>query len=124
MRFWHPEEGSWKNDGLVYTNQRESGFPAHLYAGQVVCVAGGRDLCFEKPQPERARGHYDGEKDRQCRQAQQLAQDYREAFRQAAPQVREGFDFVLVARGRTPFVKSTDIYRVLMRQLKDAGVLK
>ena len=48
----------------------------------------------------------------------------REAFRQAAPQVREGFDFVLVARGRTPFVKSTDIYRVLMRQLKDAGVLK
>ena len=48
----------------------------------------------------------------------------REAFRQAAPQVREGFDFVLVARGRTPFVKSTDIYRVLMRHLKDAGVLK
>ena len=37
----------------------------------------------------------------------------REAFRQAAPQVREGFDFVLVARGRTPFVKSTDIYRIL-----------
>ncbi|MBS6236078.1 MAG: ribonuclease P protein component, partial [Clostridiales bacterium] len=48
----------------------------------------------------------------------------REAFRQATPQIREGFDFILVARGRTPFVKSTDIYRVLMRQLKDAGVLK
>ena len=48
----------------------------------------------------------------------------REAFRQATPQIREGFDFILVARGRTPFVKSMDIYRVLMRQLKDAGVLK
>ncbi|WP_050696953.1 MULTISPECIES: ribonuclease P protein component [Eubacteriales] len=48
----------------------------------------------------------------------------REAFRQASPQIKEGYDFILVARGRTPFVKSTDIYRVLMRQLKDAGVLK
>ena len=32
----------------------------------------------------------------------------REAFRALAPRVRPGFDLVLVARGKTPYVKSTD----------------
>lgn len=48
----------------------------------------------------------------------------REALRQAAPQLKKGYDLVFVARGRTPFVKSTDVHRAMMKQLKDAGVLK
>ena len=48
----------------------------------------------------------------------------REAFRLLAPWVRPGFDLVLVARGKTPFVKSTDVGRHLQRQLKAAGLLR
>ena len=47
----------------------------------------------------------------------------REAFRVCAPRVRPGYDFIFVARGRTPFVKSTDLGRVMEKQLREAGVL-
>lgn len=48
----------------------------------------------------------------------------REAFRTLAPRVRPGFDLVLVARGKTPYVKSTDVRRQLERQLQAAGLLR
>ncbi len=48
----------------------------------------------------------------------------REAFRTAVPAVKPGYDFIFVARARTPFVKSTDVYRMMRKQLKEAGVLK
>lgn len=48
----------------------------------------------------------------------------REAFRQIAPEVKPGYDFIFVARGKTPFVKSTDVHRVMLNHLKNAGVLK
>ena len=48
----------------------------------------------------------------------------REAFRALAPRVRPGFDLVLVARGKTPYVKSTDVRRQLERQLQAAGWLR
>ena len=48
----------------------------------------------------------------------------REAFRALAPRVRHGFDLVLVARGKTPYVKSTDVRRQLERQLQAAGLLR
>ena len=48
----------------------------------------------------------------------------REAFRALAPRVRPGFDLVLVARGKTPYVKSTDVHRQLERQLQAAGLLR
>ena len=48
----------------------------------------------------------------------------REAFRALAPRVRPGFDLVLVARGKTPYVKSTDVRRPLERQLQAAGLLR
>ena len=48
----------------------------------------------------------------------------REAYRQLADRVKPGYDLVLVARGRTPFVKSTQVQRHLERQLAAAGVLE
>ena len=48
----------------------------------------------------------------------------REAFRALAPRVRPGFDLVLVARGKTPYVKSTDVRRQLERQLQATGLLR
>ena len=48
----------------------------------------------------------------------------REALRALAPRVRPGFDLVLVARGKTPYVKSTDVRRQLERQLQAAGLLR
>lgn len=48
----------------------------------------------------------------------------REAFRALAPRVRPGFDLVLVARGKTPYVKSTDVRRQLERQRQAAGLLR
>jgi ribonuclease P protein component len=50
----------------------------------------------------------------------------REAFRGLMHQIpnKQGVDLVFVARAKTPFVKSTDIKRVMAAQLKEAGVLK
>lgn len=46
------------------------------------------------------------------------------AYRELVPEISGGFDIVFVARSKTPFVKSTDIYRVLAKQLKEAGAIK
>ena len=47
----------------------------------------------------------------------------REAYRGLASRVRPGVDRVFVARGKTPYVKSTDVARHMERQLQAAGVL-
>lgn len=48
----------------------------------------------------------------------------RAAFVLARENVRPGYDFIFVARGKTPFVKSTEIHRAMLQQLRAAGVLK
>ncbi|MDD6489829.1 MAG: ribonuclease P protein component [Clostridia bacterium] len=48
----------------------------------------------------------------------------REAYFQLADEIKPGYDLVFVARGKTPFVKSTDILRAMRKELKEAGVLK
>lgn len=47
----------------------------------------------------------------------------REAFREVSSFVRPGFDIVFVARGRTPFVKSTEVRQQIVQQLEEAGIL-
>ena len=47
----------------------------------------------------------------------------REAVRALAPRIRDGYDLVLVARGKTPFVKSTQVQEALEQQLEKAGLL-
>ena len=47
----------------------------------------------------------------------------RAAYRELLPDIRGGWDFVFVARTRTVGVKSTDVLKVMRRQLKDGGVL-
>ena len=47
----------------------------------------------------------------------------REAFRGISPEVRPGYDLIFVARGRTPFVKSTEVSKHMHRQLEKLGVL-
>ncbi len=44
------------------------------------------------------------------------------AARTVLPEVEGGYDLVFVARGKTPFVKSTEVARQMRRQLKAAGV--
>jgi ribonuclease P protein component len=48
----------------------------------------------------------------------------REAFRTLVSEIAPGHDFIFVARGKTPFVKSTEVRRAMLLQLKNAGVLK
>ena len=48
----------------------------------------------------------------------------REAFRSISGELTPGYDLVFVARGKTPFVKSSDILRSMKKELKEAGVLK
>ena len=47
----------------------------------------------------------------------------KEAFRQIELNVKSGYDFVLVARGKTAFCKSTDIEKVLLKLLNEKGLL-
>lgn len=47
----------------------------------------------------------------------------REAFRLLSPQIKPGYDFVFVARGKTPYVKCGEVRDALESQLRKAGVL-
>ncbi len=47
----------------------------------------------------------------------------REAFRLISPDIKRGYDIILVARGKTPFLKSTDVREQLIKQLSKAGIL-
>lgn len=46
------------------------------------------------------------------------------AYRTLYPNLNKGYDIVFVARGRTPYVKSTDVLRCMEKQLKKAGVMQ
>lgn len=48
----------------------------------------------------------------------------REAFRLLSPNVKQGYDLVFVARGRTPYVKCGEVKDAMEIQLRQAGVLK
>lgn len=45
------------------------------------------------------------------------------AYRELYPRINGSYDIVFVARGRTPYVKSTDVLRCMEKQLKRAGVI-
>ena len=47
----------------------------------------------------------------------------REAVRALAPRIRDGYDLVLVARGKTPLSKAHRCRRTLEQQLGKAGLL-
>ena len=46
----------------------------------------------------------------------------REAFRQISPYLRRGYDYILVARGKTPFIKSTDVKHQLITSLRERNL--
>lgn len=48
----------------------------------------------------------------------------RAAFYELYNNVKPGYDFVFVARGKTPFVKSCAIKSAMEKAFKDAGILK
>lgn len=48
----------------------------------------------------------------------------REAYYALMNEVKPGYDIVFVARGKTPFAKSTLILRIMKKQLSEAGVLE
>ena len=48
----------------------------------------------------------------------------REAYASLLPRVREGYDLVFVARGRTPFCKTPQIAQVMEQQLTQLRVLQ
>lgn len=48
----------------------------------------------------------------------------RAAFRDNLPYLKNGYDFVFVARSRTKYLKSTDISAIMSKQLSKAGVKK
>jgi ribonuclease P protein component len=47
----------------------------------------------------------------------------REAYRLMEPQTANGYDFVFVARGRTPYLGTGDVLAALRRLLAGTGVL-
>lgn len=48
----------------------------------------------------------------------------REAYRTVAANIPYGYDIVFVARGKTPYVKSTDIIKAMQKHLQMAGVVR
>ncbi len=47
----------------------------------------------------------------------------RAAFGMLQPNIKQGYDIVFVARAKTPYVKSTDIYVAMKNHLQQANVL-
>lgn len=48
----------------------------------------------------------------------------RASYYQLYSEIKPGYDFVFVARGKTPFVKSQAVYNAMRQQLKSANLLK
>lgn len=48
----------------------------------------------------------------------------RAAFKECAPYLKSGYDIVFVARGKTPFVKSTQVKSTMEYQFKKAKIYK
>ena len=48
----------------------------------------------------------------------------RAAFRELSPSLRTGYDIVFVARGKTPFVKSTEVKKAMETQFRNASLFK
>lgn len=49
----------------------------------------------------------------------------REAYYKLSPEIKDiGVDIVFVARNKTVYLKSTDIYRYMKKQLQSAGMLE
>ncbi len=48
----------------------------------------------------------------------------RAAYFELYPEIKQGYDFVFVARGKTPYVKSQVIYKAMKQHLKAANLLK
>ena len=48
----------------------------------------------------------------------------RAALREISEKIKPGYDLVFVARGKTPFVKSTSILSAMKKQLSEAGILE
>ena len=48
----------------------------------------------------------------------------RAAYSQLYDELKPGFDFIFVARGRTPMLKSDDVYRIMKNLLGKAQLLK
>lgn len=45
----------------------------------------------------------------------------REAVREIQPCLKQNYDYVFVARGKTPYVKSTIVKKAIVKELKKAG---
>ena len=48
----------------------------------------------------------------------------RAAYYEIYPDLKQGYDFVFVARGKTPYVKSQTVLDAMKKQLKAADVLR
>ena len=48
----------------------------------------------------------------------------RAAYYQLYSEIMPGYDIVFVARGRTPFVKSQNVYAAMRQHMKSAGILQ
>ena len=48
----------------------------------------------------------------------------RAAYYELYPDIKQGYDFVFVARGKTPYVKSQTVLDAMKKQLKAANVLE
>lgn len=47
----------------------------------------------------------------------------KEAYRKIEPNLKKGYDFVLVARGKTSFVKSTVVEKALFKLFSEKGLI-
>ena len=48
----------------------------------------------------------------------------RAAYYQLYSEIMPGYDIVFVARGKTPFVKSQNVYAAMRQHMKSAGILQ
>jgi ribonuclease P protein component len=48
----------------------------------------------------------------------------RASYYQLFSKLKPGYDFVFVARGKTPYVKSQVVYAAMRKHMKEAGILQ
>lgn len=121
MGFWKAVDCS---HGKACANLPQQRFPQDLRQGEKLCLPLVVVYALKNRTKNVRVGITTSKKVGNAVQRNRSRRVIREAFRALAPRVRPGFDLVLVARGKTPYVKSTDVRRQLERQLQAAGLLR
>ena len=112
-----------RNNERIYYFEGKQGFFTNIQARKILCQSCACDICSKNKSGAKRYGITTGKKVGKAVSRTRARRVIRTAYRELYPKIREGYDFVFVARAKTPAVKSYVITRAMKNHLSQAGAL-